>query len=176
MALCVIACQLKDAQRVVSFCRLPKSRRSGAGETPALDHGTRGRRNLRLTTIGERQPTPLNFAREHLENCIVLPTLRGAKGRNLAGEARALRDPSSPAPCAGRSGAAAPRNDRLDGIFSILLFQIFNKVLRASTSSIVLTIILRKSPRGSSESKRSRSSCGLSEPRINNGRLACCTF
>jgi len=41
------------------------------------------------------------------------------------------------------------------------LIHIFNNALRVSTSSIVLTIILRKSPLGSSESKTSRISCGV---------------
>jgi hypothetical protein len=51
------------------------------------------------------------------------------------------------------------------------LVHILSGVLRASTSSIVLTIILRKGHRGSSKSKRRRISCGLNEPRINNGRF-----
>jgi hypothetical protein len=43
---------------------------------------------------------------------VVIPTQSAAKGRNLALETKDLRDSSSP---------AAPRNDRLDGFFSILL-------------------------------------------------------
>jgi len=52
------------------------------------------------------------------------------------------------------------------------LLYIANNNFRAWTSSILLTMIFRKSPVGSSESIRSCNSSRLKEPRMSNGRLA----